>query len=79
MQIESIAATIASTALTTTAAHTTAAHTTASPANSAESAVVEQTSAGYEAYVPAPPGPVVTGSSIEDVEFRLNSTVQFQA
>jgi len=74
MQIESIAATIASTALTTTAAHT-----SATPANSSESAVVEQTSAGYEAYVPAPPGPVVTGSSIEDVEFRLNSTVQFQA
>jgi hypothetical protein len=74
MQIESIAATIASTAVSATAARG-----SASPSNGAENAVVEQTSSGYEAYVAAPPGPIVTGSSIEDVEFRLNSTIQFQA
>jgi hypothetical protein len=74
MQIESIASTVASTAVTSIAAR---GGTTSN--SDGESAVVERTSAGYEAYVAAPPGPIVTGSSIEDVEFRLHSTVQFQA
>ncbi|AXC14304.1 hypothetical protein ACPOL_5046 [Acidisarcina polymorpha] len=74
MQIESIASSI-----TGTAAISTAARGSASAGSTAQNAIVEQTSSGYEAYVAAPPGPVVTGSSIEAVELRLNSTIQFQA
>jgi hypothetical protein len=44
-----------------------------------QTAVVERTSSGYEAYLPDEPGPVATGSSIDIAELRLGSTVQFQA
>ena len=75
MQIDSIATSFATSATSSSLA----AGTRVTSNGKDQSAVVEQTSAGYEAYIPAPPGPVVTGSSIEDVEYRLNSTVQFQA
>ncbi len=44
-----------------------------------QTAVVERTSSGYEAYLPDEPGPVATGSSVSVAELRLDSTVQFQA
>jgi hypothetical protein len=59
--------------------HTTS--TQAAPQTRAQpAAVVQQTSSGYEAYVPGtPPGPKTNGPSVELAESYLNSTVQFQA
>jgi hypothetical protein len=47
----------------------------------AQTAIVEQTLSGYEAYVPNQPGPQATGPSVALAESRLylNSTVAFQA
>jgi hypothetical protein len=75
MQIESIIASVASSVL----AAVPAAVTQITTNGNAQTAVVEQTASGYEAYVPNQPGPVATGPSIELAESRLNSTVQFQA
>jgi len=75
MQIDSIASSIASDSLTGTLA----ALTQVTANGRAQTAVVERTSSGYEAYLPDQPGPVASGSSIELAESRLSSTVQFQA
>jgi hypothetical protein len=47
----------------------------------AQTAIVEQTESGYEAYVQNQPGLPVTGPSVALAEARLNanSTVEFQA
>jgi hypothetical protein len=75
MQIESIIATLQSSILTAVPA----AVTQITADGKAQTAIVEQTIGGYEAYVPNQPGPVATGPSVELAESRLNSTVQFQA
>jgi hypothetical protein len=75
MQIDSIASTLASTIQTGSFAVLT--QVTAN--GKAQSAVVEHTAAGYEAYLSDQPGPVATGSSIAIAESRLDSSVQFQA
>ena len=75
MQIDSIASSIASNSLT----ETLAALTQVTANGKAQTAVVERTSSGYEAYLPDQPGPEASGSSIAIAEARLNSTVQFQA
>jgi len=75
MQIDSISSIIASIPPSGTLAATTQVITNGKP----QSAVVEKTSGGYEAYVPDQIGPTATGSSIAVAESRLDSTVQFQA
>lgn len=76
MQIDSIASTIASSSLNGSSL---AALTQVTSNGKAQSAVVEHTSGGYEAYLPDEPGPVASGPSIAIAESRLSSTVQFQA
>ncbi len=75
MQIESIASSSAASSPTATLAAITQVSANGKP----QTAVVERTSSGYEAYLPDQPGPVATGSSIAVAESRLNSTVEFQA
>jgi len=75
MQIESIASSIAASSPTGTLAALTQVTANGKP----QTAVVERTSSGYEAYLPDQPGPVANGSSIQVAELRLNSTVAFQA
>jgi hypothetical protein len=73
------AAAINSTAAISELTGTLAAITQVTTNGRSQTAVVERTSSGYEAYVPDQPGPVATGSSIDIAELRLDSTVQFQA
>ncbi len=75
MQIESLASIIAA---SNSQNGTLAALTHVTANGKAQSAVVERTDGGYEAYLPQNPGPVASGSSIELAESRLDSTVQFQ-
>ncbi len=75
MQVDSIASSIVSHSLTGTLA----ALVQVTADGKEQTAVVERTASGYEAYVPNRPGPVATGSSISVAELRLDSTVQFQA
>jgi len=67
MQIESIVPSVPShfaSPLPVAVAHVTA-H------GKAQTAIVEQTAGGYEAYVSPPTGPAVTGPSVELAESRL--------
>jgi hypothetical protein len=75
MQIDSIASGAPSSSLTGTLTALTRVNADGTP----QTAVVERTSSGYEAYVPDRPGPVATASSVDVAELRLSSTVQFQA
>jgi hypothetical protein len=76
MQIESLIAAVASNIL----AAAPAAVTQVTTNGRAQTAIVEQTNGGYEAFVPNQPGPVATGPSVELAESRLDftSTMQFQ-
>lgn len=75
MQIESIIASVASNII----AAAPAAVTQVTTKGGAQTAIVEQTTGGYEAFVPNQPGPIATGPSVALAESRLDSTVQFQA
>jgi hypothetical protein len=75
MQIESIVSNAANNSLMGTLA----AIAQITSNGKAQTAVVEHTASGYEAYLPDQIGPVASGPSIEIAESRLSSTVQFQA
>jgi len=76
MQIESVVPSVPS--HYSSAAPSAVTHVTAN--GKAQTAIVEQTGSGYEAYVSPPTGPAVTGPSVALAESNLNtsSTVNLQ-